>query len=253
MNKNIKHINFKHIAFVLYLFTCSCSSSYLPLNQNVMKFEKKGDIVVSSYISPLYFDLGMSGGYAISDNFGVYSSFNNFEITQDRNGYHFIDDFMWDNELIIYKKYKSGLYTGLNVGVGFGGLDIHDSKRNLINRQCLLPTLGVHYLNNSRHAALSCRFARFGSNTFYIDKPYLSKYNGVPFYEKNVDYFIEPAISSGFTLDIVKIEMQYSVIVKNPKSSINYKSINIGWTASVNLRKLFKDKNAPVSKLRWTL
>ena len=79
-----------------------------------MVFEKKGDAVLSVN-SGMYNGAGIEAGYAITDNFGIYSSLNSFDITNRGSSNGFGNDYIWDNEILYFKKYVTGVYTGLNL------------------------------------------------------------------------------------------------------------------------------------------
>ncbi len=221
---------------------------YLPTKQNVMVFEKKGDAILAVNTAN-YNGAGIEAGYAITDNIGFYTSLNSFDITKRGSSNGFGNDYIWDNEILYFKKYDFGLYTGLNVGAGFGQLNQNNSYYILgLNRQFIQPSLGMSKLGFFE-MAFSVRFTHLN----YTLKPEMSlesEYDRLIFYHYfdfnglvNSDYyFVEPAISLGFRYKFCKLQFQYLGAFKTKHEENFYIRENLVTSFSVNLNELFCTK-----------
>ena len=240
--------NYLSICLLLSLVITSCQSYYyLPTKQNVMVFEKKGDAVLSVN-SGMYNGAGIEAGYAITDNLGIYSSLNSFDITNRGSNNGFGNDYIWDNEILYFKKYVTGVYTGLNVGAGFGQLNQNNPYYNLgLNRQFIQPSVGI-----SRFGFLELTFSMRFTHLDYSLKPLMSiesDYDRKMFYQYfnfqgllNSDYyFIEPAISMGFSYKFIKLQFQYVGAFKTKPEADFYLRRNLITSLSFNLNKLFSN------------
>ena len=241
--------NYLLISMLLLLVFTSCQSYYyLPTKQNVMVFEKKGDAILAVN-SGGYNGTGIEAGYAITDNIGLYTSLNNFDITYRGGDSGFGNDYIWDNEVIYFKKYTSGLYTGLNAGVGFGQLNQNNPNYQLgLNRQSLQPSIGVSEFGFFE-MALSMRV----SHLSYTLKPLMtleSEYDRSMFNQYfdfqgllNSDYlFFEPAITMGFAFHFCKLQLQYVTAYKTKPYADFYLHTNFITSFSINLSNLFEKK-----------
>lgn len=234
--------------FLILVFTSCQSFYYIPTKQNVMVFEKKGDAVLS-VSSAFYNGAGIEAGYAITDNIGLYSSLNSFDITDRVTSNGFGNDYIWDNEILYFKKYTTGIYTGLNVGVGFGQLNQDNPYYSLgLNRQFIQPSVGISKFGVIE-MAISMRF----THIIYTLKPLTSlesDYDRSMFYQNfhfngllNSDYyFIEPAISMGFTYEFLKLRFQLVKAYNTKRGEIFYVQENLITSLSINLNKLFYTK-----------
>lgn len=229
------------------LFASCDSYVYLPTKQNVMVFKEKGDILVSGNAG-LYNGLGLEGGYAVTDNIGLYTSFNRFDISNLVGSGHFAQDFIWDNELVLYNKFNSGLYAAINMGAGFGRLNANSRYYNLgLNRQFTIPSIG-YTLADVFEVAVSTRFTRLAYDVnSKIDIS--SDYDREMFYNyfdvKNLDkpfFCIEPAITLGCDLKYVKLKFQYTRIEKPRYSELKCIKDNLTTTISFNIDKIFFEK-----------
>lgn len=222
---------------------------YLPTKQNVMVFEKKGDAVLA-VSSGNYSGSGIEGGYAITNNIGLYTSLNTFNITnRDRNA-GFGNDYIWDNEVMYFNKYSSGLYTGLNVGVGVGQLNQDNVYYNLgLNRQFIQPSVGY-----SGYPFFEIAFSLRFSHLNYSLKPLMNLESD---YDRNMFnqyfnfngllssdyYFIEPALTMGVTYKFLKLQFQYVNAYKTNHEADFYIRKNFITSLSINLSKCFKHKS----------
>jgi len=212
-----------------------------------MVFEKKGDAVLSVN-SGMYNGAGIEAGYAITDNLGIYTSLNSFDITNRGSNNGFGNDYIWDNEILYFKKYVTGVYTGLNVGAGFGQLNQNNPYYNLgLNRQFIQPSVGI-----SRFGFLELTFSMRFTHLDYSLKPLMSiesDYDRKMFYQYfnfqgllNSDYyFIEPAISMGFSYKFIKLQFQYVGAFKTKPEADFYLRRNLITSLSFNLNKLFSN------------
>ena len=213
-----------------------------------MVFEKKGDAVLSVN-SGMYNGAGIEAGYAITDNLGIYSSLNSFDITNRGSSNGFGNDYIWDNEILYFKKYVTGVYTGLNLGAGFGQLNQNNPYYNLgLKRQFIQPAVGI-----SRFGFLELTFSMRFTHLDYSLKPLMSiesDYDRKMFYQYfnfqgllNSDYyFIEPAISMGFSYKFIKLQFQYVGAFKTKPEADFYLRRNLITSLSFNLNKLFSNK-----------
>lgn len=234
----------KFFFLIISLSMYSCQSYYYyPTNQNVLKFKEKGDASVS-------FGLDENGansyniGYSITDNVALLSDFRTFDSYSSGSSVEYkIDDYLWDTELIFYKKYKDVIYPAINVGYGFGEIDRNERHYKLnVNRQFIQPSIGIS--NNFYDFAISSRFSRVNYD--------LSKVQ--TFYE-NVDlqdvgkkdfYFVEPAFTLGIGYKFIKFRYQGIFLSKISSGKIKYceSSRFLTLNMTFNINKLFvKDKN----------
>lgn len=229
------------------LFFSSCNSSiYLPTKQSVMVFKEKADIIVSANIG-LYDGFGLEGGYAFTDNIGLYTSFNRFNISK-ANTKNIANDFIWDNELILYKKFNSGFYSAINTGVGFGSINANNRFYKLdLNRQFLVPSIG-YTIANMVDVAVSARFSRLAyyiNSKINIDSNYDYEMFKSYFELTNLDksfFCIEPALTAGLDLKYLQLKAQYTWIEKPHPNELYYKHDNLVTTISLNIDKIFFPK-----------
>jgi hypothetical protein len=241
-------INYLLISLFLMLVVTSCQPYYyLPTKQNVMVFDKKGDVMLAVN-GGMYNGSGIEAGYAITNNIGVYSSLNSFDITHRGNNNGFGNDYIWDNELLLFKKYNTGLYTGLNLGIGFGKLDQDNPYYTLgLNRQFIQPALGI-----SKFGFFEVAFSMRFTHLTYTLKPYMSlesDYDKSMFNQYfsfqdlvNADhYFIEPALTMGFRYKFCKLQFQYVGVVNTKPRENFYLKENLITALSINLNELFSN------------
>ena len=235
----------------LLLISCNLYL-YMPTKQNVMEFREKGDIIVSGNAG-FHNSLGLEVGYAFTNNLGLYTSFNSFDISNVESSKLIVlpKDFIWDNELVMYKKFNFGLYTAINIGVGFGSLNPNNSYYRLdLNRQFAIPSIGYKLANNFE-VALSTRITRLSYNVnSKIDLS--TDYDREMFYRYfdliNLDkpfFYIEPAITFAWDFKYTKFMAQYTWIEKTQYYELNYMPNNLIASISFKIDKIFvKNKNS---------
>ena len=242
------------IVILAFLFPACTPYYYLPTKQNVMVFEKKGDVILSANLGFNDF-AGLEGGYAITDNIGLYSSFNAFDISNTAANSQNLSDFIWDNEIVLFKKYNSGLYTGVNIGVGFGELDANNPYYVLgLNRQFVQPVLGYTF-DKRFDFAISSRLTRLNYSIKSLidisseyDKFMFNSYFDVNELSKSSYFFIEPALTFGLNYEFLKVKFQYSLAHELFSKNLSYISNNLTTTVSFNLNKIFIIKKNKTSK-----
>lgn len=246
----------KTFTFAIMLTTLiSCTTyDYIPVKQNVMTFQNKGDILVSGSLG-LYNGLGIDLGYSFTDYLGIYSSFNRFNIS----GYQTckpIKDFFWDNELILYRSFKFGLYTSINLGYGLGRAETGTPWYNEdIHREFIQPSLGWSF-ENMFQLAISSRITQFNRQinssidvSSAYDRMMFTNYFGVEPNSISVRYYIEPAVTAIYNLDYMKFKFQYSFTGENYPNVV---PVNMTTSIELNLNKLIFNKSYKNRKLRWT-
>lgn len=254
----MKYTYFVIWLFLILFFTSCQPKYYLPTKQNVMVFKEKGDAILSISMTTNN-GTGIEAGYAFTDNIGVYTSLNNFDITYGGNSNGFGNDYSWDNEIMYFNKDNSGLYTGVNVGVGFGKLNQNNPYYKLdLTRQFIQPTLGVTMLEY-----VDLAFSMRVSHLNYSLKPLMkldSDYDVTMFNQyfnlndlayKNY-FFIEPAITLGFNFKFCKLQFQYAGAIDTKREDFSYIQQNLITSLSFNINKLFFNKKSKTEKLRWT-
>ncbi|MDD3322784.1 MAG: hypothetical protein PHS59_15205 [Paludibacter sp.] len=251
----------KGTIFTITLLLSACSPTYyLPTKQNVILFEEKGDAFITGNLATDGL-MGVEGGYSFSDNIGLYSSFNKFDISIYGNTNRFIKDFCWDNELVLYKRYKSGIYTGLNAGVGFGEFNVNNPYFDLgYNRQFIQPSFGMKIFNRIEHVdlAISYRLTSLNYNALFFQNRTDYDINMAKTYFNLTDilngksfYFFEPALTLGFTYDFFKIRFQYARAFKFGEEMYFYQRESISSSLSLDINKLFFNRMNKTKKLHW--
>jgi hypothetical protein len=224
-----------------------------------MMFEEKGDLVVSANIGTQG-SAGLNAGWAITDNVGVHTSFNRFDISDFEGNRSFLNDYLWDNELIFYRRLPYNYYGAINFGVGTGELGINNPYYYLkLNRQFFQPSIGKNYLGIFT-LAVSLRVSKAD---YYLDTKglYASEYDmkqfKTYFYMGDVGnssfYFFEPAVTWGIKTDYMKFHFQLAGANQIIRKNINYRHASLSAYASLNLDKLIFRPYDRTKKLRWRL
>lgn len=252
----------KCFSFFVFIVLYGCSPNYyLPTKQNVMIFEEKGDAIVTANLGSSN-TVGVEAGYAFTDNLGVYSSFNSFSISKYRTEDDcLIKDFIWDNELVYFKKFKNNLYTGLNLGYGIGKLNNNNSYYDLsLQRQFIQPSVGITIFDNFQ-MALSMRATRLEYDISLL-QPYSNQYdldmaaNYFMFediiHNKNF-YFLEPALNFGWAFEFFSVKFQYTFLKEIMGTNHFYLSGSCSASIGLNLNKLFFNPYDKTKKLKWRL
>jgi len=211
-------------------------------------FEKKGDAVLAVNSSG-YNGAGIEAGYAITNNIGLYSSLNTFDITNRSGKGGFGNDYIWDNEVMYFKKYSSGIYTGLNVGAGLGQLNQDNAYYRLgLNRQFIQPSVGItkfgfcELIYSLRFTHLSYDLKPLMTLESDYDRSMFNNYFDFQGLLKSDYYFFEPAINMGFTYEFCKLQFQFVGAYKTKPEADFYLPMNINTSLSINLTKLFEKK-----------
>jgi len=254
----MKILKFFSILIFIVLYGCG-PKYYLPTKQNVMIFEEKGDAIVTANIGTRN-TLGVEAGYAFTNNLGIYSSFNSFSISKYRAADDgLIKDFIWDNELVFYKKFENNLYTGLNLGYGIGKLNNNNPYYDLsLQRQFIQPSIGITVVENYQ-LIFSMRATRLD---YDLRQHYNNQYDnemGIQYFMfddftryKNF-YFIEPALTLGVSFEFVNLKFQGSFLREIINSSYIYSFGTLSTSVSLNLNKLFFNPQDKTKKLKWKL
>lgn len=242
------------------MLTSSCIPNYYsPAKQNVMPFDGKGDVTVSATIGTLG-EIGTDVGWSITDNVGVYSSFNYIDISNFENTHYSPNDFIWDNEVVFYKWIKNHFYAGANVGVGIGKIGMQHPYYDLkLTRQYIQPTFGIKILDPFI-LAISFRVSRvdFNLKSAYLsnseyDEELFRRYFFLGDIGTSDFYFFEPAFTWGFNSEFMKYRFQLSLATQLNKSDINYRVGLISASAALNIDKLIFHPYDRTKKLRWKL
>lgn len=212
----------------LVLLSCS-TYYYIPTQQNVLKFKRKGD-VVASIGADEHGHENYSVGYAVTDHLGFLSDFKTF----DKHGEPYrIDDYFWDNEVVIYSTIGGLFYPAINIGYGFGELERNDELIRLKpTRQFIQPSIG--YSGEFLDFALSTRLTRTNYDLYHdsFTQGQLSSYGFHDVGRKDF-LFIEPAVTVGAGYNNVKVRVQWLAGRKITSSEIAY--VNKNTVVSLNL------------------
>lgn len=202
---------------LIVLTVSSCSSyDYLPSQQNVLLFTKKNDTHFSFGFSPQ--TTTGTIGHAFSDNVGFVSSVKFLESFETFD----VNNFIFDNELVLYKRYPSRIMFAANVGYGigqYGKYDIYNSYfMTELSRIFIQPSFGFSL--KCFDFAVSCRvsYANFdvrSQEKRYVTQQYDYGWGFEPDTEtaNGYSFFVEPAITVGTGYDWLKFRMQPSVLL----------------------------------------
>lgn len=235
----------------LYFVFASCTDyHYLPTKHNVLVFENKEDLILSANVS-LYDGFGLEAGYAFNDFMGIYSSINRFNISSFGDSHRPDKDFLWDNELIFYKKMETGQYLSMNLGTGWGILSNGSPYiEKHLNRQFLLPAMG--WVSTSGfECALSARLSRLLYTVYPLmsldseyDREMFENYFNLNESSNSVRYLVEPAMTIGYTVNYMKFKAQLAWIKNTPVNMIPCSaSISVGLNLHKMLNAIREDRN----------
>ncbi len=247
--KNKIHFKELYIIVILFLFFfTSCSPSYyMPTKQQVRVFEKKGDIIASVNFQPVYHQLGIEAGYAITDNIGINSSYNRFDASlYGKETNLFVKDFLWDNELILYKNFKFGLFGAANFGYGHGGFNACNPYYRLsMDRFFAQPSIGYLFFStwgigfSTRFTQSNYNLKMFTSGYSEIEQQMIMSYFELSDLDKS-RFFIEPALTLFTQVKASTFKLQF-IHSYTDKKYIGYD--NWVFSYSLNLSNLlFRDK-----------
>jgi hypothetical protein len=225
-----------------------------------MVFKQKGDAIITGNLGLFYHQSGLEAGYSFTDNLGFYSSFNKFDISHYGSTHQFIKDYIWDNELIVYKNFDFGLHTAINTGVGIGGLNEGNPYYNLtLHRQFVQPSIGFNCMNviefcfSTRFSRLNYKLQSTIDNMTTYDQKMFDSYFDFGSLNKENHYFIEPAFTMGLNFDFISLKCQYTISNELGTDSYSYIPENLSTSVSFNLDRIFFNKSNKTKKLRWTL
>ncbi|MDO9153679.1 MAG: hypothetical protein Q7U47_08240 [Paludibacter sp.] len=224
-----------------------------------MVFEEKGDALITLNLGTDQMN-GMEAGFAITDNIALYSSFNSFEISKHDKSSNFLEDFIWDNELILFKNFNNNIYGAVNFGAGFGELNVNNPYYYLtLNRQFIQPTIGKTILENFK-IAFSLRFTQLDYKLTptadllsEYDMNIMQQYFRFGEIGKKKFYLYEPAMTIGWNFEFFNLRIQLSGVKDFTESNFYYVPISMTTSLSLNLNKLFFNPTDKTKKLRWTL
>lgn len=221
MKKSIKLISILIGAFIV----SSCTPHfYMPTKHNVLPFNEKGDKVVA--VNAGFNDnYSLEGGYSITDHVGVTTSFNTMDITFKGNSKEVMNDFVWDNELVLYQNYKKQLYSGINLGAGLGKLNHYGTYYSYnFNRQYILPW--VVYKTNSLLSKNLSIYAGFSAKFSRVDYRLNSKLDLSSDYDRQMFYsyfqlenfnrerfLSEIGFTCGLDFNLIKIQVQNQNVI----------------------------------------
>lgn len=240
----------------ILLWSCD-TYTYIPTEHHIMPFEEKGDILIGGGSGMANGEL--KAGYAFTDNLGVVSSINTLDILGDNNSdnYKFFNEFSWDNELVLYKRFSPNLYFGVNTGLGFGMLNAYNEYYHInTNKQYILPWINGITTKNSRKnfygfCGASLKFSRLGNhliNDLTYDNEYDQTMYNIYFNAdgSNLNKFeLEGGLTFGYNFDFVKF--QYQLITPIVPSHDDYIfPMNIVFSLNFNLGYFFRNKKAVI-------
>lgn len=217
----------------------SCGTYYYyPTKQNVLNFKEKGDINTSINISEA--SAINSIGYAFTNNIAFISTYTVFDRYNKASSMKFkIDDYVFDNEIILFKKIGMNIYPAINFGYGFGEIDRNsDILRASIQRQFIQPSIGYSW--KYFEIAISTRISRVNHFINYRDISqhnyiYYSNHNNAPWENlgKEIEYFLEPSFTIGLGYKNTKLRFQYASA--KPITNVDYSYIDNSITIYLNI------------------
>ena len=247
------------IPCIAILFASCSPTYYVPTKQNVMVFEESKDASVAITASWFNMQMGIEGGYAFTEHLGAYSSIYRFDASQYGDYNKLIKDYLWDNELVIFDKTKTGIYTGINLGYGFAGFNVGNPYYDIhLNRISALPSVGYDFCREFS-AALSTRFSYLHYNVSMQNSEGFTAYDRDMFNQyfntgdlMNPNHFlIEPALTLTFKTEFVKLNLQYCCILNPGNKSTFYSRDNLSASWIFDIGKMFIKPYEKNGKLRW--
>ena len=132
---------FGYLSFFAILALSSCETIYyVPTHQNVLKFKEKGDAHLAIGVDENF--KYSTVGYAITKNVAILSEFKSISDNGSSTERHRNRTFLWDNELIVYKKYPNYFIPAVNFGYGYGQINRNSQDYKLdVNRQFIQPSI----------------------------------------------------------------------------------------------------------------
>lgn len=226
--------------FCTLIVLSSCTKYYyVPTKHNVLEFKDKGDVVCAYGIDDSSLESYMVG-YSITNSIGFISDFKSYGTNPIRamrsDSKH---DYLWDNELVLYKKIESNYFPAIQIGYGFGKFDrnIPDYFYNL-HKISVQPSLG--FSNDFFDFAISNKITRVHYNV--IQSSEYNEYNNGSIYEcydlyelKKQHYFFEPALIFGVGYKYVKLRLQLLYVNKLSNSELIYDNKSASLSLHVRL------------------
>jgi hypothetical protein len=230
------------VAISCFIFTSCGSYNYYTSNQNVLKFKEKGD-VSCQFGTDRYDSKSFNLGYALTNNIALLTEFQAIGAFNTKSK---IDNYIWNNELILFKKMDNSFIPAVNFGYSYGQIQRNSDLWSLeMNKFFLQPSIG--YSRKYFDIALSARLSKvdynFHPTDLYIN--ILESGNEPTDYfqiEESGFYFFEPAITLGAGFENFKLRYQYIITNKLNSSELEYTKNNffITITATFNLNKIIK-------------
>jgi len=211
------------------------------MQQNVMQFNKKSDLVASYGISEG--EMSYNLGYAFTNNVAFITSYREFSPR-----FH---EFFFDNELSLFKLTPQKIFFSCNIGYGIGAINDPGYNYSIVaNRKFLLPAFG--YKSKFFDIGLSTRISRINylvhiDNDYYFYEASEEYYNlhkealgseYTDYYDfkesqirnhlsiedvgKKPFYFLEPAVTIGVGYKNIKFQYQYVLCNKLNSGEIAY-------------------------------
>jgi len=218
----------KYLILGLIIGLSSCSSYfYYPTSQNVLRFKDKGDASIAYGLDKGLYEC-YNLGYSITDNVALISDMKTFRTYSSGSDMKYkIGDFLWDNELVLYKKYHDWIYPAINFGYGLGQINRNAEYYRLgINRQFIQPSIG--FSNKYFDLAISTRFSRVHYDLKQLKNFDLSisqsfeEYYDFQDVGKRDFYFFEPAITAGVGYKFIKLRYQGIFVNKLSSGNLRY-------------------------------
>ena len=240
---------FGYLSFFAILALSSCETIYyVPTNQNVLKFKEKGDahLAIGADENFKYSTVG----YAITKNVAILSEFKSISDNGSSTELHRNRTFLWDNELIVYKKYPNYFIPAVNFGYGYGQINRNSQDYKLdVSRQFIQPSIG--FSNDYFDFALSTRFSRVNYQLLQLKDPPIGsnrtfeEYHNLKDVGKKDFYFLEPAITIGVGYKFIKLRFQKIAVHKLSSSDLKYESSSATLTLNLtfNVKRIRKPKN----------
>lgn len=244
----------KFTLMLLVLITiASCNPYfYMPTKHNVLPFNEKGDIMLA-VSAGLNDNFAVDAGYSITDNIGVTTSFNSLDISASGNSKYLNNDYIWDSELVLYKKINKNMFSGINMGAGWGKYNTYSAYYNYnFNRQYVLPWFVYKstissFEKISTYVGLSTKFSRvnYGLNPMLdLSSDYDRQmfYNYFELENLNKERFIsEIGFTFGIDFEKIKIQIQNQNVIFPSKQDYILPS-NLTVSVYFYLNNFFKKK-----------
>lgn len=201
---------------ITILTVSSCSSyDYIPSQQQVLLFTDENDTHFSFGISP--YTTTFTVGHAFSDNIGFVSSAKVLESILDFDA----NNFLWDNELVLYKRFAKKLMVAANFGYGMGQYQKYDMYNEpymtRLSRFYIQPSFGFSLKCFDFAVSLRLSEANFNVHSQEMRYEYQDEYYYLTPQVREVTngyaLFLEPALTIGTGYDWLKFRMQPTTLL----------------------------------------